>query len=645
VIDYLTEEVLARQSAAVRDFLLQTAVLDRFTGALCDALTGGSSAASMLAELERRDLFLVPLDNDRAWYRYHPLFADVLRAKLGAEQPELVRVLHRRASDWFAAGDRTEDAVRHALAAEDFDRAAYLMECAVPELRRTRQDGVLRKWAGALPGSVVRQSPVLSILSCANHLFSGDLEGAESRLDDADAALAAGSQDLALSARWADTEDQRTAPATVSIFRASLAQARGDVAGTTAHARRALALAGPADHLVRGAGAGFLGLALWAAGDLHEALTTFGEAVRSLRTGGNVVDALDATIVLADLQVAVGRPSRARRLYERGLESMATDSNPYVRAAADLHVGLAELDREANELDSAKVHLEAAQVLAEQGSITENGHRWFVAMAQLCAARGDFGEALSLLDQAEASYRHGFYPDVRPIAAIRARIRIAQGDLDSATDWAQDRGLQVGGALDYLHEYEHLTLVRLLLAQPSDPAQTGSPVALAGILLERLEEMAMPSREGSLVEIRMLQALAQQARGELTKALTALTRALDGAPEPGNVVRLYLDEGPPMLGLVHRAAQDGHPMARALLKRAHAPSEGTPSLPAAATQFSQREREVLHLLAGELTGPQIARELYVTVNTLRTHTKHIYTKLDATTRASAVRRARERGLI
>jgi len=366
VIDYLADEVLARQPAQVRDFLLGTAVLDRLTGPLCDAVTGGADGTRMLEDLERGNLFLVPLDNERSWYRYHHLFADVLRARLGAEAPDQVPSLHQRASEWFAARGLAADAVRHALAASDFDRAAYLVEEALPELRRTRQDSLLLAWIRALPESVVRRSPVLSIVSGWSLMMSGDIDAVELRLDDAEAALAAGAHDKELAAAWADTEDLRTAPATISVYRASLAQARGDIAGTVRHARRALELAGPEDHFVRGAGAGFLGLASWAAGDLKEALSTFSDAVRSLHAAGNLVDELDSTVVLADMWVASGRPSRARRLCEQARQTATEGGHPYVRATADLHVAMAELDRELDELTSAEAHLETARVLGER---------------------------------------------------------------------------------------------------------------------------------------------------------------------------------------------------------------------------------------------------------------------------------------
>jgi LuxR family maltose regulon positive regulatory protein len=663
VIDYLADEVLARQPAQVRDFLLGTAVLDRLTGRLCDAVTGSADGTRMLENLERDNLFLVPLDTERIWYRYHHLFADVLRARLRTEAPDQVPRLHQRASDWFAAHGLIEDAVRHALATADFDRAAHLMEEALPELRRNRQDGLLLAWVRSLPEPVVRRSPVLSILSGWSLMMSGDLDAVERRLDDAEAALAEGAHDEDLAASWADTDDLRTAPATVSVYRASLAQARGDVAGTVRHARRALDLAGPEDHFVRGAGAGFLGLAAWAVGDVEEALSTFGEAVRSLHAAGNLVDELDGTVVLADMWVASGRPSRARRLCEQALQTASNGGHPYLRAAADLHVALAELDRELDDLTGAEAHLETARVLGERTSITENRHRWFVAMSQLRTAGGDYDTAIGLLDQAESLYRHGFYPDIRPISAMKARVQIAAGDLSSAAGWADDRGVSVGDEANYLREYEHLTLARLLLAQhraeqrSSDPTGSASLAAVLGLLRRLHAAAANAGRDGSVLEIRVLQALAHHAHGDLPAALGALSRALGEAPEPESYVRLYLDEAAPMLALLSQAASATDPVAgagrgetvrawaRRLLERARV-VEGTEGPQQSVEELlSQRELEVLRLLDSQLTGPEIARELYVTLNTLRTHTKRIFTKLDAKTRAVAVQRARERGLL
>ena len=622
VIDYLADEVLARQPVEVRTFLLSTSILERFSGSLCDAVTGGSDAGETLQGLDRGNLFLVPLDDQRSWYRYHHLFADALQARLLAERPDQVRELHRRASAWYAAHHLSIDAVRHALAAEDVDRAAYLVEEAIPQMRRARQDTVLLTWIGALPESVVRRSPVLSIVAGWSHLMSGNLDALAGRLDDAEAALAAADETPELARAWADTEDLRAAPAMIAVYRASLAQARGDVAGTVHHARGALDLAGPEDHFIRGAGGGFLGLAAWAAVHVAEALDTFGAAVQSLHAAGNLVDELDATVVLADMWVASGRPTRARQLYERALQT-ATAGEHHQRAAADLHVGLAELDRERDDLPAARAHLDTARVLAERASITENRHRWFVAMAQVHVATRDFDTAADLLDEAETLFRPGFYPDVRPIAATKARVRIAQGDLAAAEEWAHEHVVPVAEETSYLREYELLTLVRLMLARHDE-------LDRAAALLDRLHDHADPSRAGSLIEIGMLRALTHEAQGHRPEALTALEQALAAAPEPESHVRLFLDEGEPMIALLDAAR------GRSTVET------GQHTLP---DPLSERELDVLRLLDSDLTGPQIARELYVSLNTLRTHTKRIFTKLDVNTRAAAVRRAHELSIL
>jgi LuxR family maltose regulon positive regulatory protein len=655
IVDYLVEEVLRHQPDPVRGFLLQSAVLDQLTGGLCDALTGRTDGSDLLMALERANLFIVPLDDRRQWYRYHHLFADVLRARLLAEQPDLVPLLHQRASRWHEAHDSTDGAVKHALAARDFGRAAYLMELAVPAIRRNRQEAMLLGWLKALPDDAVRRSPVLSVFFGFMLLVSGDLDGVQARLDDAEGALAAGPDGS--SQAWAETEELRTLPATIAVHRASLAQARGDVAGTAEHARRALELAGPGDHLARAGAAGFLGLAAWAQGDVGRALETFAQAVSSLHAAGNLVDELGGTVVLADLWLAAGRPSKARRLCEDALRVAEAHGDPMARATSELHVGLSEIDREAGDLEAAKRHLESAAVFVEGGVMTESRYRWFVAMGRLADAEGDPHGAIGLLDQAAQLYRPGFFPDVRPIAAMKARSWVAQGRLSQAADWARDRGVSATDEVSYLSEFDHLTLVRLLIARHR--AHQDGAIDQAVSLLARLLEAAQSSgRAGSLLEIRLLQALAHDAQGHRPQAREVLGEAMADAPEPEGFVRLFLDEGAPMIRVLgdatahgdagHHDVVGGH--ARRLLSlsaagRAEIPHPGQPPTPSAAAPLSDRELQVLRLLDTELTGPQIARELFVSHNTLRTHTKHIFTKLDVTNRRAAVRRARERGLM
>jgi LuxR family maltose regulon positive regulatory protein len=603
----------------------------------------------MILALERANLFIVALDDRREWYRYHHLFADVLRARLLSERPAHVPLLHRRASQWYENHDLTDEAVTHAVAARDFDRAVRLIELAVPEIRRHRQEATMHRWLKALPAASVRRSPLLSLFYGAMLMATGDTSGVEPWLEDAERAHAR--QGTALPG--ADAPDLQTLPSTVAMYRAALALARGDVEGTAQHARRALDLTGPDDHLARGGAAGFLGFAAWAQGDLPGALETFTQAVASLHAAGSLVDGLSGTVMLGDLWHALGRPSEARRLCTQALASAEARGAPVARAAAELHVALSELDIDVADLESARQHLEAAAALTDQASATESRHRWFIAQARLAWAENDPERAVQLLDQAEQLHRPGFFPDVRPIASIRARIRIAQGKLAEATDWARERGVTAGDEARYLSEFDHLTLVRLLLARHRALHETGA-LDEATDLLDRLHGPAETAeRAASLLEIRMLRALVEDAQGRRPQALATLTQALVLAPEPDGYLRLFLDEGAPLLSLlsdIKPAGVAGH-QARLLLRvsgsteTGPAQNSGQRVARTAGESLSQREIQVLRLLDSELTGPQIARELFLSHNTVRTHTKHIFTKLDVVNRRAAVLRAQERGLI
>jgi LuxR family maltose regulon positive regulatory protein len=329
-------------------------------------------------------------------------------------------------------------------------------------------------------------------------------------------------------------------------------------------------------------------------------------------------------------------------------------------AITNLHVGLSEIDVKVGDLESARRHLEAAAASGERAGLNEGRYRWFVAMGLLAHADGEPDEAVKSLDRAAELYRPGFFPDVRPIAAIKARIWIAHGNLSEAADWARDRGASVTDDASYLSEFDHLTLVRLILAQHGN--QDSGALAQAASLLGRLLAAAETSgRAGSSVEIRLLTALVQDAQGRRAQAQESLAQALARAPEPEGYVRLFLDEDTLMLSLLRNAIQHGvagdadyqrvaSDRARRLLSLAAAPAAGAPHpgqrrAAPSAEPLSDRELQVLRLLDSELTGPQIARELFVSHNTVRTHTKHIFTKLDVTNRRAAVLRARERGLL
>ncbi len=369
VLDYLIEEVLDRQPDDVRAFLLATSVLDQLCGDLCDALTGGTDGAEVLQAIERDNLFVVPLDDERRWYRYHHLFADVLRARLAARSPETVVELHAAAARWYADHGLLADAVQHAIAGADHERAADLFELASVDLRRRRDSHALRSWLLALPEDVVRRRPLLAVQMVWLRLSEGDLDGMPAWLDAVEAGLAETQLPVAVPPALATEACDRAAelgalPAVVAMYRASVAQARGDRSATVAHARDTIALAGPDDHFPRAAGSAFLGMAAWADGDLETGVAAFTEAVAGLGAAGMVADELGATVVLAQMWLGRGRPDEARRLIERAVAAADARPGPVLTTAGDLHVGLADVLREQGQLDDAARHLEVARAWA-----------------------------------------------------------------------------------------------------------------------------------------------------------------------------------------------------------------------------------------------------------------------------------------
>src|ERR687890_677285 len=357
ILDYLVEEVLQRQPERIRNFLLRTSILDRLSGPLCDAITDQEDAGVVLEALERGNFFVVPLDDRRQWYRYHQLFADVLRAHLMAEQPDQVSILHQRASEWYEHNGLPADAIQHALAAENFERAADLVELAWPTMRRSRQEATLLGCLQALPDELLHCRPVLDVAYAHVLLASGVFEDVEDRLLYAE--------------RWLDTTAERRArpdtpaaemvvvneeafrllPGQIAIARAALALGRGDVPGTVTYARRALELAPQEDHLTRGGAAGFLGLAYWTGGDLEAAHRTYADGMASLQKAGHISDAINGAIALANIRIAQGRLREAMSTYERGLQLATQQGTPLLRGTADMYVGISELYREYDDLD------------------------------------------------------------------------------------------------------------------------------------------------------------------------------------------------------------------------------------------------------------------------------------------------------
>ena len=650
IVDYLVEEVLLQQPQHVRTFLLQTSILNRLSGSLCDAVTGEVGGTAMLEALDRANVFLVPLDDRRRWYRWHHLFADMLRARLLEQQLERVSELHVRASSWFEQHGDHAEAIHHALAAKDFDRAAGLMEVAIPAMRKSRDEATLRGWIDVLPADVIRVRPVLAVGMVGTMMAAGQIDQAEGALRDAERWL-----DAAASGRSArspamvvvDDEGYRRLPGTVAMYRAAQAQARADGPTTVMYARRALELSPEDDHLNRAAAAGFLGLASWANGELEAAETAYADCMAGLRRAGHDTDVLGSALALAEIRLAQGRLGDALHTYEQALQRTPERAGAPLRGMADVYAAMSQVHLERNHLEDARRVLLQSEEMGEHNGLPHHHHRSRVAAARVLAAEGNLDEALMLFDEAERLYDGGdFFPDTRPIPALRARLLLACGDLGQALGWARENDLSVEAELSYLREFEHITLARLLLARHTED-ESRSSLDDAARLLQRLLPVAEEGgRTGSVIEILVLQAVAHRARGNRSEAIGDLRRAVALA-EPEGYVRVFVEAGPVIAEALPAVAKQGGP--RRFVNRLLA-AFGTTEPTSHGQQdlidpLSERELEVLRLLATHLRGPDIARELVVSVNTIRTHTKHIYAKLGVNNRRAAVRQGQQLNLL
>jgi LuxR family maltose regulon positive regulatory protein len=646
IVDYLVNEVLQRQPDEVRDFLMQTAVLERLTGSLCDTVTGQEGGAARLEALEQQNLFLVPLDDVRQWYRFHHLFADVLRAHLTTMHPGLVPILHQRASEWFEQRGFIAEAIGHALAAGNSAGAADLVELSAPDMLRKRQEATLLGWLRSIPDAELERRPVLGNLYAGVLMQTGEFDGVLARLQAVGRLLEAadtGQSDLIIR----DPEQGRQLPASIAVHRAGYALMHGDVAETVRHATRARELLTDADVQDRGALDAILGLAYWTDGDLEHARQSYAEGMESLHRAGFLADSVGGMNALGDICIAQGRLHEAKRNYEQALRLTTGSDAPVLRGMADMHVGLANLQREWNQLDASREHLRLAAELGELNGFPQFPHRWRIASAMLALADGDHAGALTLLDEAERRYVGDFHPNVRPIAAIRARVWIAQGRANDAVAWARAERLDRSD-LGFLHEFGQVTLARALVARYRTDRNPRYLHEAAGLLDRLLIEAERDRRNGSVIDILLAQALAYAVQSEERRALEPLRRAMALA-EPEGYIRTFYDDPETMRSLLRHCVTEGPHTAYAqrLLAGLDSPVAPPPGAiaNALAEPLTPREIEILRLIAAGLRNEEIAGQLFIDVATVKRHIANLYGKLQVTHRTEAVARANELRLL
>ena len=501
VLDFLAEEVLEHQTEQVRAFLLETSVLERLSGPLCDAVTGRPGSQALLEEAERAGLFVVPLDEVRGWWRYHHLFADLLRARLQAEHPGRAVQLHRNAAAWYDDHEMADDTIRHAIAAGEMTRAARLIEQHFDELFYLRGEGVtVERWLSALPGDLVRTRPRLLLAQAFLAFHSGRLETVEPLLDAAEQAYAGAAGEPFEPTVGRAGSMLVNVPALIAIHRGFLAQLRGDAEDTAAFASRALAESREGEWRLSSTARGFLAMAEWLRGRPAEAERAFASSIAGWQAAGQPTLTAWNRYLLAQVQRAQGRLDAAIETYEQALTATAVPGRPPAPTVGLVYVGLAEVAYQRNELDSALRYVTEGIALERQFLPGTSPTAGLVTLAWIRQAAGDPAGALEAIG--EAGHASPTTAGVlNPVPAQRARLLLAQGDVGAAARWADEAGLHAGDELRYPHEPEYLVLARVLLAQER-PAE-----ALA--LLDRLHAAAAAQdRTGSLIEIGALRALA-----------------------------------------------------------------------------------------------------------------------------------------
>jgi LuxR family transcriptional regulator, maltose regulon positive regulatory protein len=658
VLDYLAEEVLDRQPDHLVQFLLETSVLERLSGPLCEAVTGHTDSQQLLEQIERANLFLHPLDEVRGWWRYHHLFADLLRARLAREQPERLPELHRAAAAWCEQHGLVDDAIRHALTAGEFAWVARLIEQHWDAMAWRSEDVTLRRWLQALPAELVRSRPRLCLAQAYGAILSGRLEAAEPLVADAERALA-------------DSGDQpqepyepsvgravsllANLPAAVTLAPAMLGRLRGDAERTAEFAQQALTHLTDADRTLRHFARYYLAMADWLRGRLVEAEHALaGLAAEQVAAGARYLVPLYHD--LGQVRCARGHLGAALRTYEVALGIASKGGRP-LPPAGIAHVDIAEVLYERGGLDAALDHATQGVALSRQLGWARQLAAGLAILAWIRQARGDRPGAMAAITEAGEV---GPSPEVvdlfNPLPALRARLALAHGETADAARWVQQRGLGADDEPSYLREREYLVLVRVLLAQQA-------PQRALGLLDHLYALAAAQGRTGSVIEARALQALALSADGDQAGALGVLAEALTlGAPE--GYLRVFVDEGPPMAALLHQllaGRRQDRPADVGAVPREHlarlveafeqaglpvrAPAGRGVVVAGLVEPLTAREVEVLQLLAGGAPNRAIAEQLVVTPETVKKHLSHLFDKLGAANRTQAVARARELGLL
>jgi LuxR family transcriptional regulator, maltose regulon positive regulatory protein len=636
IMDYLVEEVLHHQTNEVQAFLLQTSILERLNGELCDAVTGRTGSQQRLEMLENANMFLLPLDERRQWYRYHHLFADLLQVRLHESQPLLVTALHQRAAQWYEDNDMITDAITHNLATGDFETAARLVEEIATSLVIRGELNTLTNWSEQIPKEIIHARPSLCVNLAWTFIFAGKISEAEQLLEQAESKIY----------QYALSDELKDVLGGITAQRAFIADMRGDTDRAAELARKADMLLSRTSLLNRSVLPYIFARAYRLNGDMTRATEQLREVAEFARAAGSIMTLSVAHYDISAIWKVEGKLRQAAEIYQDTLQLAAEKGARYFGSVARIDAGMSDLQREWNNLDIAINQVTAAIERMKSWGNPSDLVIAYLSLSRIQQESGDLDGAVSTLEKAEQLKRNTpiFQPLGTMIETDRMKLWLAQGNLAAAEHWVQEHHPGKNGPL-ILRELEQIVLAKVLLQQ-------GKYEQTLDLLSDMEKSAEEGGRFGKLIEILVLKALACKAKNDKGQALEALGKALH-LGEPEGYIRTFIDAGTPMAEMLFAFRQlstkdsDILPASKEYIAKLlnafpMAQTSGTTGL---INDLSEREKEILRLMASGMTNKQIAAELFVTAGTVKAHTANIYRKLDAANRTQAIALARELKLL